>query len=65
MFGIGAPEIGLLMTLAFWLTLGLYLLSLARRLVRAVERIAGAIEQRESGHSHGATDTGFLRQTQS
>jgi heme exporter protein D len=49
MFSIGAPEIGLLVSLAVWLTVGLYLLSLARRCVRAVERIAGALEQRERG----------------
>jgi hypothetical protein len=56
MFGIGAPEVGLLVTMVFWLTLGLYLLSLAKRLVRAVERIASALEGRESrrGNAGGA-----------
>jgi hypothetical protein len=48
MVGIGAPEVGLLVTAVFWFALGLYLLSLAKRLVRAAERVASALEHRES-----------------
>lgn len=46
MFGVGFPEVALILYVLVVLGVGLFLLSLGVRFVRAVERIATALEQR-------------------
>jgi heme exporter protein D len=45
---IGAPEITLVLSVVFWLSVAIYLLSLVGRFVRAVERIAAALDGRKT-----------------
>jgi hypothetical protein len=45
---IGAPEITLVVSAVIWISLAIYILSLAGRLVRAVERIAATLDGRET-----------------
>jgi len=46
MFGVGFPEVFLLLYVLVLLAVGVFVLSLGIRFVRAVERIAGALERR-------------------
>src|SRR4051794_8122580 len=46
MFGIGLPEVALLLYVLVLLGAGLFVLSLGVRCVKALERIAAALEQR-------------------
>jgi heme exporter protein D len=48
MFGsMGFPEIGVLLYAVVWIAVVVYVFSLAKRFVHAVERIATALEHRE------------------
>lgn len=48
MFGLGFPEVSLLLSVLIYLTLGIYVLRLAARLVKAAERMAAALEKSSS-----------------
>jgi hypothetical protein len=45
MFGIGFPEMALLAYAIFCISIVIYVFSLARRLVKATERIAATLER--------------------
>jgi len=46
MFGLGIPEVALLLYIVVCLGIGIFVLSLGVRFVKAMERIASALEQR-------------------
>ena len=55
MFGsLGFPELGVLVYAAVWIAVVVYVFSLAKRFVHAVERIATALEQREGDRPRSA-----------